>query len=396
MEQDKEKKEKSKCLFIKLFSKRNRLIFLLSLLGFMIIITVVPGGKEFTRNALWSILPTEADIVYLPSDPYEMGKTHGEEFKYSVQILCTIYIEKLICKNDEKLISEYCDDAEKMFEGIDSRWNNEISGLSEASGVDKRILKLGNTFLDLGLYKAGCRQVTAFDNKTKRLMHAHNMDWDNLGGVGNLMVTVFRTKAGEGRLATVHIAFPGMTGALTVINEKGISLGFNQTGVSNGDCQGLPVFLKLRDIAENCSTFEEAEKEVSEMPKGMPFSIMVSDAKSLRTAVFERGRDNVIRKREPSYGIITSDNISWCGTDMKTCTVNNLSHEEGIFKIDKPGKPLEKLQNVLRNDKVLLGCNIYSVIFDYKNNSFYLASGNIPAASGEYMKHKLFEDILRK
>ena len=48
------------------------------------------------------------------------------------------------------------------------------------------------------------------------------------------------------------------------------------------------------------------------------------------------------------------------------------------------------MKKILRNKQVLLGCNIYSVIFDYKNNAFYLASGKIPAANGKYRKFTLF------
>jgi hypothetical protein len=337
------------------------------------------------------MLPTEADIISLPADPFEMGLLHGTECKFSIRLLCYIYVQRVICRNDDELEAKYCSRAEKLFTGIDSRWSEELKGLSQGSGVDEKILKLGNSFLDLGLYKAGCRQVCAIDYKESRLLHAHNMDWDNLGGVGNLMVTVFRTEAGEGRLATVHVAFPAMVGALTVINEKGISLGFNQTGISRGNCAGMPVFMKLRDIAERCSSFEDAENEILNMKEGMPFSIMLADALSLKAAVYERRRDSKIRKRIPDDGIVTSDNVPWYGADLARCPVDVEAHNADIFSGNGGVKsPVEKIKSVLRNRNVLLSCNIYSVIFDYKNNVFYLASGNIPAVAGKYIKHQLF------
>ncbi len=51
----------------------------------------------------------------------------------------------------------------------------------------------------------------------------------------------------------------------------------------------------------------------------------------------------------------------------------------------------EDVKKVLRNHRVLLACNIYSIIFDYQNNKFYLAAGNIPAAEDNYKEYPLFD-----
>ena len=47
--------------------------------------------------------------------------------------------------------------------------------------------------------------------------------------------------------------------------------------------------------------------------------------------------------------------------------------------------------NVLRDPAVMMECNIYSIIFDYKDNCFYLSSGTVPAATDKYRKFILFE-----
>ena len=43
-------------------------------------------------------------------------------------------------------------------------------------------LAYGNCFLDLGNAKAGCRSLVVVTNNV--FLHAHNLDWDNLGGLG--------------------------------------------------------------------------------------------------------------------------------------------------------------------------------------------------------------------
>ena len=242
-------------------------------------------------------------------------------------------------------------------------------------------MMLANTFLDLGLYLAACRQLIV--NTDNGLLHAHNLDWDNLAGVGNFMVTIFRTSAAPGRFATVYMGFPGMIGALDIINEHGITLSFNQVGFTKGKCD-MPIFIKMREITERCDSFESAEKELLNLPPGMPFCIGLSDAKNGKSKMFERGRGNKIRQRTGSNSILSADNNLWCGQKMTgRCAIDDVAR-----KI-KPNN-IESVKKILRNDKVLMDCNIYSVIFDYRNNKLYLAAGNIPAAKDTYKEYQLF------
>jgi hypothetical protein len=311
--------------------------------------------------------------------------------------LCDIYVRRILCGGDDPTFEARAGKADKLFDSIDPRWKEEIAGIAEGSGVDERALELGNCFLDLGYYRMGCREVVAFEkfpNGSARLLHAHNLDWDNLGGIGNFIVTIFRTEGGDGRLATVRVGFPGMVGALTIINEKGVSLGFNQLGFSDGEVEGAPVFIAIRDIAETCGSFKEAEQRIMSLPKGMPFCITLADARAAEAAVYERLEDGVVRKRPAEGGIAAADNSSWCGADMSDCPVAAAAKAAGIFAGDASDAdgngPVERLKGVLRDPKVLLGCNIYSVIFDFRGNRMYLAAGRIPAANGTYREYGLF------
>ncbi len=365
----------------KIFSKRNRMLVLLAILVFSASLYIIPGGKDVFRKLFWNCVP-----ISIPREvkafgmPAEMGKTYGEELKYSVRILSTVYIRKIICGGDAKKFENNLLRAKKLLSGIDHRWIEEIEAIASASGADADDLMIGNTFLDLGLYSAGCRQIISIKNG--RLLHAHNMDWDNLGGFGHLMVTILRRNPEEGRFRTVTITFPGMVGALDIINEKGISLSFNQVGHSRGVSK-MPVFIKMRDIAETCASFEEAEMQIMNMPQGMPFIIGLADAGNCKSAVFERDDEKTVLKREPVDGMITADNSTWCKRSLVNCSVDRIARKNSAFDI-------EPIVETLRNSQVLLECDIYSLIWDFKNNSFHLACGEIPAAKGKYRRFKLF------
>ncbi len=352
---------------------------LFALLAMIIVMALVPNGPATFRKWVWSWLPEPVPrVVDLPANPAIMGKIHGEKMKYSILLLEQLYIKNIIGQND---YSGSRKKAATLFDLINPRWKVEVSALATASGADVQALMLGNSFLDLGITGTGCRQVLAA-RADGSVLHAHNLDWDNLGGIGNYIVTIFRTAGTPKRLATTYMAFPGMIGALDVINSQGVAMSFNQVGFSKGYSQ-MPVFLKMREIAETCHTFEAAEAELLNVPEGMPFCIGLSDAKSGKIAVFERNRRGEISKREPLNGLISADNTLQFGVNIERNSVDKIAR---AVAMDTP----EAVMKILRHPDVLLDCNIYSVIFDWRNNTIYLASGQVPAALGKYRKYPLF------
>ncbi len=354
------------------------------LLTLAVALWCIPGGVTFFRNQIGALLPTpEPQIVELPATPDAMGRVHGTVMKYPIRLLEALYIRPIIGGGGKYPASAAR--ATELFAIIPERWQQEVDALAAAAGTAPEAMMLGNSFLDLGVTGAGCRQLHAA-RPDGSVLHSHNLDWDNLGGVGNFLVTIFRTAGSPDRFATVYMAFPGMIGALDIINEHGVALSFNQVGFSRGT-RATPIFMAMRDIAETCATFEEAEKKLLHLAPGMPFCIGLTDSKSGKMAVFERDRESII-KREPHDRLITADNNLQGGPRLRRNTVDEVARSRIL---DNP----QAIQRVLRHPKVMLGCNIYSVIFDYRDNALYLASGKVPAAAGTYRKYPLFQSASR-
>lgn len=362
--------------------KRKRPFILSLVLTALTVIYLNPNWRAGLRNWIFS-LASGATEISLPSSPKEMGEIHGEKRAYAIKLLSEIYVNRMLCKNDPELRRRHEQRAIELFAKIPSRWTEEITAVATAASVKTSILMLGNTFLDLGLQAVGCRTlVVAADDGLK---HAHNLDWDNLGGVGNFLVTLFRSEGDVERLPVVWLGFPGMVGALDAINAKGVAISFNQVGFSNGECD-FPLFLKMREIMETCSTFADAEAKITNMPVGMPFCLALSDANTNEAAIFERDADMKVFKRSMSDGVLTADNNLWFGRKAKgLCVIDDVARTE------RP-RDVEGMKRVLRHEKVLMECNIYSVIFDHANNRLLLACGEIPAAKGVYESIRLFAD----
>ncbi|MGE4564801.1 MAG: C45 family autoproteolytic acyltransferase/hydrolase [Victivallaceae bacterium] len=361
--------------------KRIRFICYGVLLFGLITIFLIPGGQVRFRQMVWSYLPAPAPhVLEVSGVPRERGLAMGEKFKWEIRLLDKIYIRSFA---PPETFPKYRKQATELFNRIPVRWKDEVEAMAKASGVDAATLKLGNSFLDMGLNASGCRQIHVDTGSS--MLHAHNLDWDNLGGIGNYLVTIVRSEHQSERLRTVHITFPGLIGALDIINESGLAMSFNQLGINRGGETHYPVFIAMRDIAESCRSFDEARERIVNMPKGMPFCIGLSSARERRSSVFERvSGDDQVLERPARDGIVCADNMAW--GNRRTGEIDRIVRDRGVAG-------WQDLAGLLRNPKILLSCNIYSVIFDYQANKFYLASGTVPAALGEYREFTLFEPV---
>jgi hypothetical protein len=295
-----------------------------------------------------------------------------------MRLVSRFYLDRIICQGDPKLIEGSRAAALRNLANWPNRYREELNATAAAAGLPVSALAFGNTFLDLGRARAGCRSVVLAQNNL--VLQAHNLDWDNLGGLGRWVTCIVRRNPTDGRLATVSIGFPGMIGALDIINEKGLALSFNQLGWGNGGTNE-PVFIMLRRIAETCDSLEAARTNLFQAPAGMPFIITVSDARAGTGSVFERVHGRVA-ERQVQGGFVAACNAAQ-GTNFGTTKLDQVLTRTGA-------SDLSGIQRILGTPGVLMECNIYSVIFDFHHNRLWLASGEVPAAKGSYREYPLF------
>lgn len=328
----------------------------------------------------WCLLPGPRPLLArLHGTPTEMGTQLGRQYRLLTKLLCRVYIKGFICRNDEALMKTRCDKALALWPCLEARYQEEFTALSAAAGVDCGLLLLGNSFIDLGFSAYGCRAVVS--TQGDRLLHAHNLDWDSIGGLANWGITVVRRQPVDGRLRTVAVGLPGMVGALDIANEKGVCLSLNQITYGTGE-QTEPIFIRLRRIAETCADFATARAEILRMSPGTPFILTLSSATEKQSAVFEP-LGKVVMERGPEQGLLAADNVTW-GKSFHQSHIDQAVRRHTITDV-------AAMQAALRDQEVLLACNIYSVIFDFTRNRLYLASGHTPAAAGPYREYPLFE-----
>jgi hypothetical protein len=313
-------------------------------------------------------------VVSLAGTSEDMGRQAGQAFRLSLKLLARVYVEKVICGNDPARMERARVRGGQQLALWPHMYAAELQAMARSSGVDDRMLAFGNVFLDAGM---ACRSAVV---SRERFLHAHNLDWDNLGGLGRWTVSVIRRAPTDGRFRTVSVGFPGLIGSLDIINEKGLALSFNQLG-SGRTASTEPVFVMLRRIAETCETFAQAQREILQAPPGMPFIITVSSANEKKGSVFEREAESVV-ERALVDGVVGACNRSQ-GTESGLTDLDDLLRTNAV-------SDLPALQQILAHPRVLQAHNIYSVVFDFAGNKLHLASGQIPAAGTRYREFSLF------
>jgi hypothetical protein len=358
-----------------------------------------PSGKS--RLAIWThrlvygvlfVFMLVAGIVtgliwYKPSpikiaiggDSRDLGTSYGRKLRTPMRLVTRFYLDRIVCQGNSKLIEGSRAAALGNLKNWPTRYRDELNAMAAAARLPISALAFGNAFLDLGKARTGCRSVVIVQSDA--VIHAHNLDWDNLGGFGRWATCIVRRKPTDGRLATVSIGFPGMIGALDIINEKGLALSFNQLGWGKGGTNE-PVFIMLRRIAETCDSLEAARTNVLNAPEGMPFIIIVSDSRAGTGSVFERVHGRLTER--PSHGGFVGACNTAQGTNFGMTKLDHILTKAGTMDVSG-------LQRVLGTTEVLMECNIYSAIFDFRHNRLWLASGEVPAAKGGYREYTLFQ-----
>ncbi len=323
--------------------------------------------------------PKPSEII-LAGGSEKMGMQFGKINGFETKLVLNFYLKKIICQDRDNLYNLRKKRALERFAFIPSDYQEELNGMSKVSGIELGSLAYGNAFLDMGNYSGGCRSVIV--SNRQNFLHSHNLDWDNIGGFASWTISIIRRNPSDGRFRTVSISFPGMIGSLDIISEKGLALSFNQLGSGNGNYTE-PVFIMMRRICENSNSFNEARESILKAPEGMPFIITLSDAQTGKASIFERiKKDPEIFERKMKDACIGAMNLAQANNSTITILDQEISNH---IPAD-----LERLKEILSDKKIMMGSNIYSVIFDFRNNCFYLASGRIPAASGTFRKYTMF------
>jgi isopenicillin-N N-acyltransferase-like protein len=261
------------------------------------------GRVHFGPN--WFQKARGRSLLYVEGDPYSIGfanatLTHQfleeqeralldsvQEHLPSRAAFWTIY---LIVRFNNRNLQDY----------VKPEYREEILGLADA-GVDlypeygslyHRILNyhaahdIGHWVHDKPVIGCTAFAVVGPRSKNGSLLVGRNFDFEAGRGFDvNKIIGCYRPKDGH---AFLSVAWPGMAGAVTGINDQRIFCSLNGAHSADINNIGTPVSLVIRELLQYATTLEDAIRIIRESRVFVSDSYLVADGKTGHAAVVEK------------------------------------------------------------------------------------------------------------
>lgn len=331
----------------------------------------------------------EIPLLHLSGTPYEMGYQHGKLLGPQIARLNQFYLDVLMGtgKKREKAFQF----VKKMEPYIPKEYIEEMKGIADGAGLSYDTILFAHTFLDVfhsQLVACSTAGVNPERSKTGETLFGRNLDFPSLGFVHKFsMIIVYRPK---GKPAFISIAWPGLAGVLTGMNEHGLALGMLSIQFEDYNQGGYPMFWLFRSLLENCKTVPEALEVLKKTRLSVASNLTLADKKGVAVAeLLPRNK----RFRLPKHGIIHSTN-HFQHRDIKkfipsgTYTSSFVrSRIIDVYLKREPKMDWKYVQKILKA-VCIKGINLQSMVFVPASKKLYIGMHSDEAAK---KKFTLFE-----
>jgi hypothetical protein len=275
-----------------------------------------------------------------------------------------------------------------MLKQFPADYLTEMDAIAKASGADRDVMTVANTFFDLkSTFACSVLAVEPSRSATGGVLFGRNLDYPSMGYIHEYtLVTIYRP---AGKHAFASVGFPGLVGVLSGMNDAGLCLAVLEVndakdGEPHFDPQGVPYALCHRRVLEECTTIAEAKKLLENMHRTTILNLAVCDRNG--AAVFEVTPKRVVQ-RSADKGVCTCTN-HFCSDAVRAAEPADLFNStERLATLDKVRGGKEKLsvedvhrqlKEVSQGDQTL-----QTMVFDPQNLRLHLAFGKLPASDGE-------------
>jgi hypothetical protein len=267
---------------------------------------------------------------------------------------------------------------QRMLDHFPPEQRREYESAVKGALLGRNLLLIGNTMFDLEkISQCAALLVEPSRSATHEILFGRDLDIPSLGVLHEFsLVAIYRP---TGKHAFVSIAFPGMLGCISGMNDAGLTLAAlevlsTKDGSPSFDPQGTPYALCFRRLLEECATVEQAAKLLRSMTRTTCVNLAICDTR--QAVVFEITPKNlVVRPAE---------------NGLCLCT-NHFRSKELATSTDCPRyRVLEKSQELpqlglkdvaQKMDEVNQGpLTIQTMLFEPGSLKLHLAIGSCPAS----------------
>jgi hypothetical protein len=337
------------------------------------------------------LLRTQGKIVLLVAGtPEQMGTAHGTLLKEPAKKL----VEKALylVGGAESIHSGtwFLDRMEEIqrrtLPHIPERFLAECDALSKAAGVSQRDGRYANLFPE----RFHCSGVAVRGKASKdgRVVHARVLDYmRDINLQGAACVQVFMP---EGKNKWMSLGYAGFIGTVTAMNERGLAIG-EMGGRGQGDWDGVPMTLLLRDVMERASTVEEGLAILTKAPRTCEYYYVLSDKSRNMAGVHADARQiTVLRpgQQHPMLPFVPEDTVMMSGGDRAKMLSRRLQEYYG--RIDA-----EAMIEIIKRP-VAMTSNLHDAVFTPETLDMWCAdAGKHTPACDEPYAHVNLGQLIR-
>lgn len=269
--------------------------------------------------------------------------------------------------------------AREMLDQLPADHRRELEAFAQSSGLERDKLLGMNALLDIyGGFGCSSLVLESERSATGSPILGRNLDIFSAGVLQQYgLVVVCRP---EGKIAFVSVAFPGVFGVFSGMNERGLALALHGVfrsgnGSANFDPKGTPCTMVLRRVLEECSTVQEAEALLQKSRHTTVLSVVLCDRQ--RGSVVEVGPGGTAVRR-PVNGICACTNHFRAGRNLPAEVCPRYA---GLLRATKSGRlTLDAVARKL--DEVNQGLQtVQTMIFEPDPLRLHVAVGTCPSSS---------------
>ncbi len=296
-------------------------------------------------------------ILMVSGTPEQMGSAHGALLRDSARTVAerVVYLVGAgdTLRSGEWFFNCMAEIERRTLPHIPPRFLEECDALAKASGNSQRDGRYSNLFPE----RFHCSGAALRGKATSggRVLHARVLDY--MCDVGLQDAAAVQVFMPEGRHKWMSLGYAGFIGTVTAMNEKGLAIG-EMGGRGEGQWDGTPMSLLLRDVMERASTVEEAVNIIRNSPRTCEYYYVVSDKSgamrglccvSKEVTVLEPGQQH------PQLPLVPEDAVLMSSGDHAKALSQRI--QENYGKID-----VAKLIEIIKRP-VAMSSNLHDAIF---------------------------------
>ncbi len=217
----------------------------------------------------------EERVLHLKGTHYDMGFQHGklmkEEIEAASMVLRVVGVASWE-KDFQASLRQAWDRTEKF---IPEKFKQEIKGMSDATGISVENVEDFTIFPEL----FHCSGFAMWGKATAdgELLHGRVLDYMREAGLDKWQLLIIQEPKDAN--AFVNVAYSGMLGSVTGMNDKQIGIG-EMGGRGAEQWDGMPMTYLIRECLESANTLDDVKRIMTDTPRTCEYYYVISDAKA--------------------------------------------------------------------------------------------------------------------